>query len=182
VEPSSLARMSGVLVLNATFEPLTVVSIRRAVCLVLADKVETLHETGGAFRSERLSVAVPSVVRLARYVKVPHTRRRTPNRRAVFVRDSHRCQYCNGTAETVDHVTPRSRGGTHSWENVVAACHRCNAAKRDRLLAETSMRLRRRPGMPPASAWVEVAVGSIPSSWEPYLLDRDLREHDRRSA
>jgi 5-methylcytosine-specific restriction endonuclease McrA len=169
--------MSGVLVLNATFEPLTVVSARRAVCLVLADKVETLHETANAFRSERLSIAVPSVIRLSRYVSVPRQRRRAPNRRAVFVRDLHRCQYCNGSAETVDHVKPRSRGGTHSWENVVAACRRCNAVKRDRLLSETTMRLRRRPGAPPPAAWVEVAVGSIPVSWEPYL-----RVRDRRSA
>lgn len=167
--------MSGVLILNATYEPLTIVSARRAVCLVLAEKVETLHETAHAFRSERLSVAVPSVVRLSRYVSVPPQRRRAPNRRAVFVRDRNRCQYCNGSAETVDHVKPRSRGGTHSWDNVVAACLRCNAVKRDRLLSETTMRLRRRPGAPPPSAWVEVAVGSIPVSWEPYLRDRDRR-------
>ena len=167
--------MSGVLVLNATFEPLTVVSTRRAVCLVLAEKVETLHATDRAFRSERLSISVPSVVRLARYVSVPHQRRRAPNRRGVFVRDRHLCQYCDGSAETVDHVTPRSRGGAHSWDNVVAACLRCNAVKRDRLLSETSMRLRRRPGFPSPSAWVEVAVGSVPESWQPYLRDRDRR-------
>lgn len=167
--------MSGVLVLNATFEPLTVVSTRRAVCLVLAEKVETIHESATRFRSERLVVTVPSVVRLSRYVSVPHQRRRAPNRRTVFVRDRHRCQYCNASAETVDHVTPRSRGGTHSWENVVAACRRCNSVKRDRLLSETGMRLLRRPSPPPLSAWVEVAVGSIPTSWEPYLRDRDRR-------
>ena len=167
--------MPSVLVLNATFEPLTVVSTRRAVCLVLAQKVETVHESDEAFRSERLIVGVPSVVRLDRYVAVPHQRRRAPNRRAVFVRDRHRCQYCDASAETLDHVTPRSRGGTHSWENVVAACLRCNAVKRDRLLAETTMRLRRTPTVPPPSAWVEVVVGSIPASWEPYLRSRQRR-------
>jgi 5-methylcytosine-specific restriction endonuclease McrA len=91
------------------------------------------------------------------------------------VRDRHRCQYCDASAETLDHVTPRSRGGTHSWENVVAACLRCNAVKRDRLLSETTMRLRRMPTAPPPSAWVEVVVGSIPSSWEPYLRNRQRR-------
>lgn len=168
--------MSGVLVLNATFEPLAVVSARRAVCLVLDDKVETLHTDGRAFRSERCSVDVPSVVRLSQYVNVPRPRRRAPNRRAVFARDSDRCQYCGGRAETMDHVVPRSRGGQHTWENVVAACRRCNAKKRDRLPSESGMRLRRRPGPPAPSSWVEVAVGRVPAVWTPYLGYRsDLR-------
>ena len=168
--------MSGVLVLNATFEPLAVVSARRAVCLVLANKVETLHTAGRAFRSERCAVEVPSVVRLSRYVSVPRPRRRSPNRRAVFARDSDHCQYCGGCAETMDHVVPRSRGGQHTWENVVAACRRCNAKKRDRLPSESGMRLHRRPGLPASSSWVEVAVGSVPAVWAPYLDYRsDLR-------
>ncbi len=168
--------MAGVLVLNVTFEPLAVVSTRRAICLVLADKVELLHATGGLFRSERLSVDEPSVIRLARYVKVPYPRHRAPNRRGVFARDGHRCQYCAASAETVDHIVPRSRGGRHSWDNVVASCRRCNARKRDRLLSETTMWLRSRPGPPPTSTWIEVAVGTVPASWTPYLVDR------RRSA
>ena len=140
--------MAGVLVLNATFEPLAVVPVRRAVCLMLADKVELLHASGRLVRSERLALAEPSVVRLSRYVKVPYARHRSPNRHGIFARDHHRCQYCGARAETVDHVVPRSRGGCHVWENVVAACRLCNADKRDRLLAETSMRLRRPPGPP----------------------------------
>ncbi|MFQ5556935.1 MAG: HNH endonuclease [Acidimicrobiales bacterium] len=167
--------MAGVLVLNATFEPLAVVSVRRAVCLVLADRVETVLATGRAYRSERLAVEVPSVVRLARYVAVPYHRYRAPSRRAVFVRDRHRCQYCDGAADTVDHVVPRSRGGSHSWDNVVAACRRCNAVKRDRLLGETAMRLRHRPLPPPPATWVEVAAGAVPESWIPYLHGRDRR-------
>lgn len=168
--------MAGVLVLNATFEPLAVVSIRRAVCLVLADKVVTLEATGRRLRSEHLTVDEPSVVRLARYVRVPYPRHRAPNRRGVFARDDHSCQYCAGPAETVDHVVPRSRGGRHTWDNVVAACRRCNAGKRDRLLGETTMRLHVPPGPPPPSAWIEVAAGTVPPDWMPYLGDR------RRSA
>ncbi len=164
--------MAGVLVLNATFEPLAVVSIRRAVCLVLAEKVELLAGSGRRVRSERLSVEEPSVVRLARYVSVPYQRHRSPSRRGVFARDRHRCQYCSASAETLDHVVPRSRGGSHTWENVVAACRRCNATKRDRLLTDTPMRLNRRPGPPPPSTWIEVAAGAIPDEWEPYLQDR----------
>ena len=168
--------MAGVLVLNATFEPLAVVSTRRAVCLVLSDKVETLHSTGRRFRSERLAIEEPSVVRLARFVKVPYQRHRAPSRRGVFARDRHRCQYCAAPAETVDHVVPRSRGGRHTWDNVVAACRRCNTGKRDRMLGETTMRLGSRPGLPPPSTWIEVAAGTVPAAWTPYLRDR------RRSA
>ncbi len=168
--------MAGVLVLNATFEPLSVVPIRRAVCLMLAEKVELLHGSGRLVRSERLALDEPSVVRLSRYVNVPYPRHRSPNRPGVFARDSHRCQYCSAAAETVDHVVPRSRGGAHTWDNVVAACRRCNGVKRDRLLTQTTMRLIRAPGPPPASIWIEVAAGSIPSIWTPYLTD------PRRSA
>ncbi len=164
--------MSGVLVLNATFEPLAVVSARRAVCLVLAEKVETLHADGRRFRSERHSVAVPSVVRLSHYVSVPRPRHRAPNRRSVFVRDAGACQYCGARAETVDHVVPRSRGGRHVWDNVVAACRRCNTKKRDRLPSESGMRLRRRPESPLPSAWVEIAAGVVPDAWAPYLKPR----------
>jgi 5-methylcytosine-specific restriction endonuclease McrA len=157
------------LVLNATYEPLCVVSARRAVVLVLGEKAELLHDSGAAMRSERLSVPVPSVIRLLYFVKVPFARRAALNRRAVFARDASRCQYCAAPADSIDHVVPRSRGGEHVWENVVAACRPCNTRKRDRLLSETSMTLRRRPGVPRERTWVSVAVGSVPRLWEPYL-------------
>lgn len=161
--------MAGVLVLNATFEPLAVVPIRRAICLMLSDKVELLHGSGRRVRSERLALDEPSVVRLSRYVHVPYPKHRSPNRRGVLARDGYACQYCGSGAETVDHVVPRSRGGRHTWDNVVAACRRCNGGKRDRLLGETAMRLARQPGPPPPSTWIEVAAGSVPRIWTPYL-------------
>ncbi len=172
--------MARVLVLNATYEPLAVVSARRAVCLLLADKVKMVANSGRLVRSERLCLDEPAVVRLGRYVSVPYNRHRTPTRRSVFVRDDYRCQYCNEIAETLDHVVPRSRGGAHSWDNVVAACRGCNARKRDRLLADTPLRLRKLPGPPPPSAWIEVAAGSIPAVWAPYLVD--YRELGRRRS
>jgi len=161
--------MSGTLVLNATYEPLSVVSFRRAVVLVLAERAEVLHDTGEAMHSERLTVPVPSVVRLRTYVRVPYRRRAPLNRRSVFARDDHRCQYCGAPAESIDHVVPRSKGGTHTWENVVAACRPCNVRKGDRLLSATSMRLRRQPVAPRELTWISVAVGTIPAHWEPYL-------------
>jgi 5-methylcytosine-specific restriction endonuclease McrA len=161
--------MATALVLNATYEPLCVVSARRAVVLVLGEKADVLHETGAAMRSERLAVPIPSVIRLRYFVKVPFVRRAALNRRAVFARDAARCQYCAGPADSIDHVVPRSRGGEHVWENVVAACRPCNTAKRDRLLSEAGMRLRRHPRVPRERTWVSVAVGTVPQLWEPYL-------------
>jgi 5-methylcytosine-specific restriction endonuclease McrA len=162
------------LVLNATYEPLGVVASRRAVVLVLDEKADLLHDTGEALHSERLTLAVPSVVRLRQFVKVPYTRRAPLNRRGVFARDGHRCQYCGAPAESLDHVIPKSRGGEHSWDNVVAACRPCNVRKRDRFLDETSMVLRRRPCAPRDLSWVTVAVGSVPDHWEPYLSPTTL--------
>jgi 5-methylcytosine-specific restriction endonuclease McrA len=157
------------LVLNATYEPLCVVSARRAVVLVLAEKADVLHDSDEEMRSERLALKVPSVIRLRYFVKVPFRRRSALNRRAVFARDGGRCQYCGAPAESIDHVVPRAKGGPHTWENVVAACRPCNTAKRDRLLSETSMVLRRRPSVPRELTWITVAVGTIPPHWEPYL-------------
>ena len=161
--------MARSLVLNATDEPLSVVSTQRAAVLVLDEKADIVHADEGWFRSERHQMAVPSVVRLRYYVRVPFQRRAALNRRAVFARDDHRCQYCDGPAESIDHVVPRSRGGGHDWENVVAACRPCNVAKRDRFLHETSMRLRSDPRAPRHLSWLVVAVGEVPDQWAPYV-------------
>jgi len=166
--------MSRALVLNATYEPLCVVPSRRAAVLVLDHKADVLHDTGEALRSERLTLAVPSVIRLRHFVKVPYRRRAPLNRRGIFARDGHRCQYCSAGAESIDHVVPRSKGGEHTWENVVAACRSCNVRKRDRLLHETSMVLRGTPTAPRELTWVIVAVGSVPENWAPYLRPATL--------
>ena len=160
-----------VLVLNATMEPLCVVPARRAVVLVLGAKADVLHANGHRFRSERLDLAAPSVVRLRRYVHVPYRRRAALSRRGVFLRDDHTCQYCGRAAENVDHVLPRSRGGPHEWENVVAACRRCNSRKRDQTPAEARMVLRRAPYAPRAAFWMVVAVGRVEPEWHDYLGD-----------
>ena len=110
--------MRSALVLNATYEPLSVVSARRAVCLVLADKAEIVEDDGTQVRSSTFAIPGPLVIRLRYMVKVPYHRRTALSRRAVFARDDHRCQYCGGVADSIDHVMPRSRGGMHVWENV----------------------------------------------------------------
>jgi 5-methylcytosine-specific restriction endonuclease McrA len=156
------------LLLNATFEPLCVVSLRRAVVLVLKDKAEIVTRDVAELHSARLSLPCPSVIRLLHFVRVPYRNRVPLSRRAVFARDEHRCQYCNRPAENIDHVIPRSRGGEHTWENVVASCRPCNARKENRFLHETDLRLRRRP-VAPQSCWVVASGGPIDPAWQPYL-------------
>lgn len=159
------------LVLNASMEPLCVVPARRALVLVLTGKADLLHAGGTLYRSERMEVASPSVIQLRRYVRVPYRRRATLTRRGVFIRDDHTCQYCGRPAENIDHVHPRSRQGPHQWENVVAACTRCNSKKGDLTLVECGMVLARRPFAPKAAFWMVVAVGKVKPEWELYLGD-----------
>ncbi|MFV0258349.1 MAG: HNH endonuclease [Acidimicrobiales bacterium] len=161
--------MSRALVLNATYEPIGVISARRAVVLMLDEKVDVLADAGQRLSSARLQVTVPSVVRLRYYVKVPYQRTAPLSRRAVFARDHSTCQYCGAAAESIDHVIPRAKGGAHSWENVVACCRRCNTAKSDRLLEHTSLELNTVPAAPRQFVWIKVAAGSVPDSWTPWL-------------
>ena len=166
--------MGRALVLNGSYEPLGVVNARRALVLVLDEKADVLHHSGEQLRSQCLVVDVPSVIRLRYVVKVPYQRRVTLSRRAVLHRDGSRCQYCGKDADSIDHVVPRSRGGTHTWENVVAACRRCNLAKGSRLVSETTMVLRRPPVQPRQLSWLLITLDRIPEHWKPYLGEQLL--------
>lgn len=162
------------LVLNVTFEPISVVGARRAVVLVLGGTAVSVVDSDEAIRSEHICVSVPSVIRLTRMVHVPYRRRAPLSTRAVLARDDHTCQYCGARADSVDHVQPRSRGGEHTWENVVACCRACNARKGDRMLGDLRMRLQRRPTAPPAMSIVALSGRRVPEPWLDYLnpLDR----------
>ena len=155
--------------LNATYEPLSVVPARRAACLVIADKADLIADDGHVLHSARLSLPSPSVIRLRYVVKVPYSRRTAMSRRALFARDDYSCQYCGGFADSLDHVVPRSRGGQHTWENVAAACRPCNLRKRDRTPSEAGMNLARPPRAPREQAWVTAAVTQVPDQWKPFL-------------
>ena len=162
--------MSRALVLNASLEPLSVVATRRAVVLVLRERADVVESNGALWRSERVELPSPSVVRLRTYVRVPYQRRVPLNRRSVFLRDGHRCQYCGRQAENLDHVIPKSQGGGHSWDNVVAACRRCSTKEGGRTPTEAGLFLRRVPAAPRRDTWVSVAMGHRPDpAWEPYL-------------
>lgn len=159
-----------VLLLNASFEPLRVIPLRRAIGLIVAGKAEVIAEGDGRIRSATASLPVPLVVRLQYMVKVPFRATVPLSRKAVLMRDERRCQFthCRRTATTIDHVIPRSRGGAHDWTNVVAACAPCNARKDDRLLSEIGWELRRPPVAPRGAIVMLNAanVQQVPEAWE----------------
>jgi 5-methylcytosine-specific restriction endonuclease McrA len=161
--------VSYALVLNATYEPLCVVSSRRAVVLVLTDKAVAVESGDVELHSERTSLRVPVVLRLTRFVKVPFRAAVPLTRRAVFARDSGRCVYCRAPATSIDHVVPRSRGGQHIWENVVSCCRRCNHTKADRVITELGWRMPRQPIAPTGVAWRVLGTGQMHDRWRPYL-------------
>jgi 5-methylcytosine-specific restriction endonuclease McrA len=138
----------GCLALNASFEPLTILPIERALRLVIDRKAEVLEvDALRTFRSERQEVPCPVVIRLARFVHVPRRFRRQVTNTFLFARDGYRCQYCGRHRNvlrgreflTRDHVVPISRGGENIWENVVTACSPCNTRKANHLPAEVGM-------------------------------------------
>ncbi len=162
------------LLLNSSYEPLATVSWQRAITLVWVDKVDVVAEYDAVVRSPSLTLEVPAVVRLRQYLRVP--RRGVPfTRRNLLHRDQHQCQYCRRrlrAAElTLDHVIPRSRGGRRSWENLVAACVRCNRRKANRTPREAGMVLLRRPRRPPALAPGAGLMSPMdaPEEWLPFL-------------
>jgi 5-methylcytosine-specific restriction endonuclease McrA len=149
--------MTACLALNASYEPLTTVSARRAVRLILDGKAELVeHDPARPLRSARQELPYPVVIRLKSFVYVPRRFRRRVTNTFLFARDRYTCQYC-GRAEgqlrkreslTRDHVLPVSRGGADDWLNCVTACSACNWKKDDRTPDEAGMTLRARPAVP----------------------------------
>ncbi len=166
--------MRRVLLLNVTYEPLTTVGLRRAVCLVLCGKAEVVHvdAEGAILHAASVALATPSVIRLSRYVRVPYRNRVPLTRAALMRRDNYRCAYCGRRAETIDHVVPRSRGGQHAWENCVASCQICNHHKADRLLSELGWTLAVLPAVPRGAHWRLVgAQHDGDPQWAAYLRE-----------
>jgi 5-methylcytosine-specific restriction endonuclease McrA len=165
--------MSAVLVLNASYEPLNVISLRRAILLLLKEKAEVVEATEAHLRAERLEVTVPSVIRLVTYVPVPPRLPLPVSRRTVMARDSYTCQYCGaqpGKAQlTIDHVVPRSKGGGTTWDNVVAACAPCNRRKGNRSPEAANMMLQSKPERPRYLAFVLLGDRGRNDTWHKYL-------------
>jgi 5-methylcytosine-specific restriction endonuclease McrA len=178
------------LLLNFSYEPLDVISWRRAIRLLFLGKIEILEEYDSDVRSVSFAIKAPSVVRLLRYIKTKKKEEVKFSRFNVFARDSFTCQYCNKKQNsedlTFDHVVPRSQGGTMCWENVVACCVPCNLKKGGRTPKEAHMKLTRKPVKPKYLPYVVFTLKfkrTIPETWVEYLYwNEELINEKRQSA
>jgi 5-methylcytosine-specific restriction endonuclease McrA len=169
------AMQTPVLVLNASYEPINICGARRALVLVLKGVARTEEEQGAMLHAARVQMAMPSVIRLLEYRRIPH-QTRALSRKNILLRDRNSCQYCSVVLTagelTLDHVIPRSRGGLSTWENLVACCHSCNRRKGNQMLHEmTEMRLLRepRPFSLHTSRHIMRMIGSADAAWRKYL-------------
>lgn len=162
--------MSKVLVLNASYEPLNICSWRRAIVLLMKGKAEQIEHNGKLIYAD---FPLPTVIRLRSYVKIPY-KEISLSRRNVLHRDSYMCQYCGDRRHdlTIDHIVPRSKGGTDTWENVVAACLKCNVKKGDRTPKEANMVLMVSPRRPPSHVHFEISKHAANGefSWKKYVI------------
>jgi len=165
-----------VLVLNASYEPINVCAARRAIVLVLKGVAMTEEENGHFLHAQRVAMRLPSVIRLLEYRRIPH-QSRALSRKNILLRDRNTCQYCGIVLPagelTLDHVVPRSRGGSSTWENLVACCHTCNRRKGNSLLHEMPhMKLMREPRAfnLHTSRHIMRMIGRSDAKWRKYLF------------
>jgi len=175
VVQSSHVLQMPVLVLNASYEPINICGARRALVLVLKGIARTEEEHGLTLHAQRSRIAMPSVIRLLEYRRIPH-QTRALSRKNILLRDRNQCQYCGVVLPsgelTLDHVVPRSRGGNSTWENLVACCHSCNRRKGNQLLSELKdMKLIRepRPFSLHTSRHIMRMIGHSDQKWRKYL-------------
>ncbi|MCX7930160.1 MAG: HNH endonuclease [Chlorobi bacterium] len=160
------------LVLNQSYEPISICSVRKAFLLLLLNKAELVEVRGECvIRSVRAAYPFPSVIRLQSFIRVPYKKVEL-TRRNILRRDGFSCQYCGTRSAplTIDHVVPRSRGGNDTWENLVTACVPCNNRKGNRTPEEASMRLRNIPRKPSHIVFLRNFMGSVEMEWRPYLF------------
>jgi 5-methylcytosine-specific restriction endonuclease McrA len=161
----------SVLVLNQSYEPVYVCSVRRAIILVFRDRAEIIEARDMSLRTVQAVFPVPSVVRLALYLRIPN-KQLALTKRNVLRRDRHQCQYC-GTRRaqmTVDHIIPRTQGGCDSWDNLVCACVRCNNRKGDQMPEQVGLALKRKPRLPNSATFIRHFIGVPDKRWRPYLF------------
>ncbi len=163
-----------VLLLNQSYEPLTICNVKKAIILILLQKAELVaHKESLRLRSVTNSFPWPTVIRLKNYVNLPF-KKIILSRKNILKRDGHKCAYC-GRGDlplTIDHIIPRSRNGEDSWENLVAACLPCNSKKGDRTLEEAHMKLLITPYRPNHIVFIKNSAGRMNSSWEPFLFQK----------
>ena len=159
-----------VLLLNNSFEPITIVNGKKAIIMLLLDKVDSVEKSSIKIKSEKLIVFLPRVIKLKSYVHIKK-RQISLTRKNIFDRDNHECQYCGNQKYplTLDHIIPKQKGGNDTWENLVAACSRCNIKKGNRLLNETNMKLLQKPVKPNYILYLQKYVKQEYKIWKPYL-------------
>ena len=139
---------SQVLVLNASFEPIHICGVKRAIVLIVKGLARSEHNTPHVMRSPSIAMPVPAVIRLVHYVRIPY-RKKAYSKNHIFLRDNHMCQYCGKTGIaselTLDHILPQSRGGRSVWENLVTCCKVCNSKKGDLTPREADMQVLNKP-------------------------------------
>ncbi len=161
-----------VLVLNQSYEPISICSVKKAFLLVFLTKAEVIaSKNDRTLRTVSVQYSCPSIIRLSNYVRVTF-RRVELSRKNILRRDSGRCQYCGKTNPplTIDHIIPKSRGGEDTWENLITACMKCNNRKGNRTPEEASMPLMSTPKKPSHVTFLKQIVGRVEDSWRPYLF------------
>ncbi|PZS03910.1 MAG: HNH endonuclease [Candidatus Chloroheliales bacterium] len=162
-----------VLVLNQNYEPLNICNVRRALMLLFNGKAEVLELNHQIIHSATTVWHAPSVIRLSMMIKRPVPRAKL-SRREIFIRDEYTCQYCGLRTRdlTLDHVVPKSKGGAHTWENLVSACRSCNHRKGGKSVAESNMRLAHEPRAPRTNMYYMVhryLRGAPNAEWEKFV-------------
>ncbi len=161
---------SHVLVLNQSFQPMSITNARKAIILIFLGKAEIVEKDGEFIHSVNDRFPLPSIVRLTRYIHVPQ-KRVMLTRKNIIKRDNHQCQYCGSrtAALTIDHVIPRVRCGKDTWENLVCACVKCNNKKGNRTPEDVGLKLLKKPKKPNHIFFIRYSVGTIDTRWKPYL-------------
>ncbi|MDI6402299.1 HNH endonuclease [Balneolaceae bacterium ANBcel3] len=164
-------RLNGnVLVLNQDYQPLSVCNVKKSILLLLLEKAEMLHDIPvKKIRTIRSEYEYPSVIRLRKYAKIPY-KNIVLSRKNILKRDNNRCLYCGSReALTIDHVIPKSRGGSDTWENLVSACNPCNHKKGNKTPKEAGMKLLSKPFRPNHIIYLRDFYGNVHETWKPYL-------------
>ena len=160
-----------VLLLNSSYEPITIINVKKALIMLITKKVDYIEKTNHFVRSEKLSFTVPEIIKLKTYIFLKQ-QKISLTRKNIFKRDKNICQYCGKTNVilTIDHVIPKNKGGSDTWENLVSACKRCNFIKGNTLLKDTKMCLLQKPKKPNYLIYMQdYVLHDAYESWKPYL-------------
>jgi len=163
-----------VLLLNQSYEPLSLCNVKKALLLVFLEKAELIAKVNNKnIHSANDLFPCPSIIRLKRYVRIPF-KNIILSRKNILKRDGHRCGYCGkyNSELTLDHILPRSRGGADTWDNLVTSCIKCNNKKGNMTPAEAGMKLLVKPYTPDHIMLIKTEVGKLDEQWRPFLFDK----------